>query len=316
MPVGVGQPTLKLDQLTVGGTSKGAAEQAAERTHAYPVENFQYPQSALPSELKIADYILACPEQVTHFSSQELAQQADVSQSSIVKFTQKIGFKGFTAFKLAVSEDLGRKHAIKTDNVGDLYNGIDATTIWRPWPEAGPGKINSIVETTQALDNATLARVLDVINQAGRVQLVGIGGSALTARISGTSCSRSGSPPCSPRTATCRSPSPRPWDRATCSWWSPIPAPAGTCWRRRAGQAQRRHPDRGHLVSQHPLRQMADMVLDTVADENELRISSISSRTAQNTITDILFLGLVQRRDEAWALIDGTRGAIDRLNKE
>lgn len=46
-----------------------------------------------PSELKIADYILACPEQVTHFSSQELAQQADVSQSSIVKFTQKIGFK-------------------------------------------------------------------------------------------------------------------------------------------------------------------------------------------------------------------------------
>ncbi len=28
--------------------SKGAAEQAAERTHAYPVENFQYPQSALP----------------------------------------------------------------------------------------------------------------------------------------------------------------------------------------------------------------------------------------------------------------------------
>lgn len=65
-----------------------------------------------------------------------------------------------------------------------------------------------------------------------------------------------------------------------------------------------------------PLRQMADMVLDTVADENELRISSISSRTAQNTITDILFLGLVQRRDEAWALIDGTRGAIDRLNKE
>ncbi len=68
---------------------------------------------------------------------------------------------------------------------------------------------------------------------------------------------------------------------------------------------------------QTQLRQMADMVLDTVAEENELRISSISSRTAQNTITDILFLGLVQRRDErAWALIDGTRDAIDRLNKE
>ncbi|PTS79548.1 XRE family transcriptional regulator, partial [Aeromonas sp. HMWF036] len=136
-----------------------------------------------PSELKIADYILSCPEQVTHFSSQELAQQAEVSQSSIVKFTQKIGFKGFTAFKLAVSEDLGRKHAIKTDNVGDLYNGIgrddDLETMAKKLAQE---KINSIIETTQALDSALLKQVLDTIDGAGRVQLVGIGGSALTAK--------------------------------------------------------------------------------------------------------------------------------------
>ena len=272
-----------------------------------------------PSELKIADYILACPEQVTHFSSQELAQQADVSQSSIVKFTQKIGFKGFTAFKLAVSEDLGRKHAIKTDNVGDLYNGIgrddDLETMAKKLAQE---KINSIVETTQALDNATLARVLDVINQAGRVQLVGIGGSALTAKD---------------------------------LWYKLLKIGVTTLFAQdshvQISIAQTLGPGDVQLVVSYsgasrdvlaaaelamrngatliavtsfrntPLRQMADMVLDTVADENELRISSISSRTAQNTITDILFLGLVQRRDEqAWALIDGTRDAIDRLNKE
>ncbi|MCZ4335679.1 hypothetical protein O4H51_22830 [Aeromonas hydrophila] len=62
---------------------------------------------------------------------------------------------------------------------------------------------------------------------------------------------------------------------------------------------------------------MADMVLDKVAEENELRISSISSRTAQNTITDILFLGLMQRcNDIVWALIDGTREVINRLNQK
>ncbi len=239
---------------------------------------------------------------MTHFSSQELAQQADVSQSSIVKFTQKIGFKGFTAFKLAVSEDLGRKHAIKTDNVGDLYNGIgrddDLETMAKKLAQE---KINSIVETTQALDNATLARVLDVINQAGRVQLVGIGGSALTAKD---------------------------------LWYKLLKIGVTTLFAQdshvQISIAQTLGPGDVQLVVSYsgatliavtsfrntPLRQMADMVLDTVADENELRISSISSRTAQNTITDILFLGLVQRRDEAWALIDGTRGAIDRLNKE
>jgi DNA-binding MurR/RpiR family transcriptional regulator len=162
-----------------------------------------------------------------------------------------------------------------------------------------------------------IKRVLDVINQAGRVQLVGIGGSALTAKD---------------------------------LWYKLLKIGVTTLFAQdshvQISIAQTLGPGDVQLVVSYsgasrdvlaaaelatrngatliavtsfrntPLRQMADMVLDTVADENELRISSISSRTAQNTITDILFLGLVQRRDEAWALIDGTRGAIDRLNKE
>ena len=43
---------------------------------------------------------------------------------------------------------------------------------------------------------------------------------------------------------------------------------------------------------------MADYVLETVAEENEWRSSSISSRTAQNTVTDLLFMALLQRREE------------------
>ena len=271
-----------------------------------------------PSELKIADYILACPEQVTHFSSQELAQQADVSQSSIVKFTQKIGFKGFTAFKLAVSEDLGRKHAIKTDNVGDLYNGIgrddDLETMAKKLAQE---KINSIVETTQALDNATLARVLDVINQAGRVQLVGIGGSALTAKDLWYKLLKVGVTTLFAQDSHVQisiAQTLGPGDVQLVVSYSGASRDVLA-----AAELAKRNGATLIAVTSFrntPLRQMADMVLDTVADENELRISSISSRTAQNTITDILFLGLVQRRDEAWALIDGTRGAIDRLNKE
>ncbi|MFE8727692.1 SIS domain-containing protein [Aeromonas hydrophila] len=271
-----------------------------------------------PSELKIADYILACPEQVTHFSSQELAQQADVSQSSIVKFTQKIGFKGFTAFKLAVSEDLGRKHAIKTDNVGDLYNGIgrddDLETMAKKLAQE---KINSIVETTQALDNATLERVLDVINQAGRVQLVGIGGSALTAKDLWYKLLKIGVTTLFAQDSHVQisiAQTLGPGDVQLVVSYSGASRDVLA-----AAELAKRNGATLIAVTSFrntPLRQMADMVLDTVADENELRISSISSRTAQNTITDILFLGLVQRRDEAWALIDGTRGAIDRLNKE
>jgi RpiR family murPQ operon transcriptional repressor len=272
-----------------------------------------------PSELKIADYILSYPEQVTGFSSQELALQAEVSQSSIVKFTQKIGFKGFTAFKLAVSEDLGRMHAINTDSVGELYNGIgrddDLETMAKKLAQE---KINSIIETTQALDSEALMRVLDAIDQAGRVQLVGIGGSALTAKDLWYKLLKIGVTTLFAQDSHVQisiAQTLGPGDVQLVISYSGASRDVLAA----AELAKRNGATLIAVTSfrQTQLRQMADMVLDTVAEENELRISSISSRTAQNTITDILFLGLVQRRDErAWALIDGTRDAVERLNKE
>ncbi len=49
----------------------------------------------------------------------------------------------------------------------------------------------------------------------------------------------------------------------------------------------------------NPLAKIADYVLESVSDENEWRSSSISSRTAQNTLTDLIFLALMQQRKES-----------------
>ena len=66
--------------------------------------------SALPglaqSAKKLADYLLLQPDTARHLSSQQLANEAGVSQSSVVKFAQKLGYKGFPALKLALSEAL------------------------------------------------------------------------------------------------------------------------------------------------------------------------------------------------------------------
>ena len=55
------------------------------------------------SDKKLADFCFQ-PDHARHLSSQQLASEAGVSQSSVVKFAQKIGFKGFPALKLAISE--------------------------------------------------------------------------------------------------------------------------------------------------------------------------------------------------------------------
>ncbi|KTF15656.1 MurR/RpiR family transcriptional regulator [Pseudoalteromonas sp. H105] len=58
------------------------------------------------SEEKLADFTLTSANAIRDLSSIELAKAAGVSQSSVVKFSQKLGYKGFPAFKLAVIDAL------------------------------------------------------------------------------------------------------------------------------------------------------------------------------------------------------------------
>ncbi|MCY1821281.1 SIS domain-containing protein [Klebsiella pneumoniae] len=78
----------------------------------------RYPTLAA-SDKKLADYILSQPDETRHLSSQQLAAEAGVSQSSVVKFAQKLGFKGFPALKLALSEALASSpdpHSVPVHN--------------------------------------------------------------------------------------------------------------------------------------------------------------------------------------------------------
>lgn len=53
---------------------------------------------------RIADYILANAPLLRDYSSQQLADALKVSQSSIVKFAQRMGYKGYPDLKLSVTE--------------------------------------------------------------------------------------------------------------------------------------------------------------------------------------------------------------------
>ncbi len=69
------------------------------------------------------------------------------------------------------------------------------------------------------------------------------------------------------------------------------------------------------LVIVIPLGQL-DYVLESIAEEDEWRSSSISSRTAQNTLTDLIFMALLQRREaKAKSLVMNARVVINKLDE-
>lgn len=56
------------------------------------------------SERKLADFILDNSHLLRDYSSQQLADAVGISQSSVVKFCQKLGYRGYPDLKLAITE--------------------------------------------------------------------------------------------------------------------------------------------------------------------------------------------------------------------
>ncbi|MEE7559827.1 MurR/RpiR family transcriptional regulator, partial [Xanthomonas sp. Kuri4-2] len=59
-------------------------------------------------ERRIADFLLDNAHLLRDYSSQQLARALGVSQSSVVKFSQKLGFKGYPDLKYSVGEAIAR----------------------------------------------------------------------------------------------------------------------------------------------------------------------------------------------------------------
>ncbi|OEF27674.1 MurR/RpiR family transcriptional regulator [Vibrio rumoiensis] len=274
------------------------------------------------NEKNITDVILGDPIAVTTMSSQSLADTCQVSQSSIVKFTQKLGCKGFTAFKVAISEELGRQHAIIQDQ-SNLHNQISASdTLLDVAQKLAQEKTNSILQTTNHLNAAEFSQVVKALNVASKVQIAGIGGSALVAKDLSYKLMKIGIPTLNEFDSHVQitiANTLKPKDVFLVLSYSGH--------RKDMQFAAEVAKKKGALVvaitslGHSPLRSIADITLDTIAEEPTIkeqgsRSSSISSRTAQHTIIDLLFMSLVQNREgDATSLIRDVQGAIDTLSK-
>ena len=135
-----------------------------------------YPRLAL-NERRLADFLLSQPDRARHLSSQKLAEESGVSQSSVVKFAQKLGYKGFPALKLALSESLADRDAITVHNhilSDDPLKVVGEKLLTE--------KISAIRATLDINSEEKLLQTLQLLKNANRILLVGIGASGLVAK--------------------------------------------------------------------------------------------------------------------------------------
>ena len=85
--------------------------------------------SLRPSEQRVADYVLNHPESCTQQTISELADQVQVSQPTVVRFVQALGFGGFRNFKYCLLRD--RSQGTEREAYFDHLGGFDL----KPWDQ-------------------------------------------------------------------------------------------------------------------------------------------------------------------------------------
>lgn len=134
------------------------------------------------AQSKIAEFVLTNPEQTANSTIAGLAKLVGISTASVVRFCEEIGFGSFTDFRLAVSVASEQRRAaretfqIDKDEIdpNDSLSEVVAKTVFH--------EVQAIQQTGSIVDFETLETVVQAITKARRIEIFGLGSSALASQ--------------------------------------------------------------------------------------------------------------------------------------
>ncbi|EUB96653.1 transcriptional regulator, RpiR family [Rhizobium sp. CF080] len=265
-----------------------------------------------PADREIGQFILDNPDQMLRLSSAALAAETGRSQSSVVKFSQKLGFAGYQELKLAVSEAKAQEwHAPPGMIHGSIEVGDSYLTILQ---KLIGSKMLSMQQTLAVNNEQEIERALTALNDARRIHMAGVGASSLVARDFSYKLMKLG------RNVLHDSDSHvQMANVSTLNSQDVLLALSYSGTSIETLRITELARQRGATViaitglNANALMQAADIRLYTVADEERVRSSSITARDAQLMLTDLLFILLVQRQPDANEYVHNSELAVSVL---
>ncbi len=138
-----------------------------------------YKQDLNPSQRRVADYVLDNPEEVVYSSITVLAEKADVSEATVVKFCQNIGLSGFQELKIILAREDG-EGAEKEDKIyGEIKPRDDTEEVKNKLFQLHQ---ESLQNTGQLLEEEKIDLAAKSLLEAEGRYFFGYGASALVAR--------------------------------------------------------------------------------------------------------------------------------------
>jgi len=257
------------------------------------------------AEQRVADFILRHPDELIYLTVTELAERTSTSESTVVRLCQKIGYKGYQEFKIVLARDLVEP---TTEIYAAIEPGDDLSTVKSKVFQANA---QALRDTIEVLDDAELSKAVDALAVATRVDLYGVGGSGPLAQDAYHKFLKLGI------RAVALS------DGDLMAMSSALLGPGDvalgishTGASRDVTDALGRAKANGATTicithrSSSPITKVADIKLFTAAKQTAFRSDASSSRIAQLTIIDTLYVGVAHKaHDRSLKTIEKTREA-------
>ncbi len=133
-------------------------------------------ETATATERQIGEFVLENRDFVIESSVKELAKAIGVSPAAIVRFSKKVGFKGFSNMKMLLAQDKSPQKPIVFDAIIQESDSLDTLM-----DKARLSNLNTTDLTYKLLDRETYNETVNRLIGARRIYLTGIGASHLVA---------------------------------------------------------------------------------------------------------------------------------------
>jgi DNA-binding MurR/RpiR family transcriptional regulator len=258
-----------------------------------------------PVEQRVAQAVLDDPGGVAWRSISELARSCGTSATSVVRFCRAVGLRGYPDLRLALAGAVAHDDATAVVAASsDIDPGDDPGAIVKKIAYADA---SAVTDTASRLDIAALTTVVDAMAAAGRIDIYGVGASGFVAGDLQMKLQRIARPAFAlpdPHLAISSAALRNPGDVAV-----GISHTGTTVDTIDALAEARAHGATTVAITNFPwspITEVADHSLFTAARETAFRSGAMTSRIAQLTLVDCLFVMLAQRD------LDATKDALER----
>ena len=121
------------------------------------------------TERRIVDFILEHREEASRMTAAQLSRSSGTSEATVSRFCRKLGFGSYRSFQFSLARD------VATREQGGVTDEVSLDNIEQSLKNIASSKLSEIDATIAAIDRDDLKAVVNLIANAGVIQIAAVG---------------------------------------------------------------------------------------------------------------------------------------------